>query len=447
MGTALKRIKDYFEREVWMTDLAGLGRLRVLQVKTLRLAYVIVEGALDAELSLRATGLLYTILLTIVPLLAVSFSLLKAFGVDTRLLILLYYFLEPLGTVGIDISMKIMGFVGNVKAGILGSVGLITLIYTAASAVQKMEVALNYIWRIKDTRDFFNRFLNYISVLLISPVLAVAAVGVTASFMSSGLMKKMSSVAAVEFAIHAAGIVIPYVLICVAFAFVYFLLPNTKVRIGAALGGGITAGIMWQTTGWIFASFVASSARYSAIYSGFAALILLLIWLYWNFLILLLGAKVSFYIQRPGLSGPFGRASAADCRLKEKTAMTVMYLIGDNFRRGEQPWTAVSLAERTGTPPDILSEVIAALNTKGLIISSCDQPPALAPARDIESITMGEVFESVRAPETGSDDSRKSQQSIPEVEDMMARIDAAAKSALERETVGTIVRRRSQPDR
>ncbi len=433
-----QKIQDYFEKEIWAKDLASLGKLKSLEIKVLRLAYVIFKGITDEQITLRATGLVYTILLTLVPLLAVSFSLLKAFGVDTRLLILLYYFLEPLGQSGVDISLKIIEFVENVKAGVLGSIGLVMLIYTVTSTVQKIESALNYIWHIKDTRALFSRISNYMSVLLISPVLALAALGTTASLMSSGVMKKLSAIGALGFVFQLVGRAVPYVLICIAFIFVYYFLPNTKVRLRAALAGGIAAGILWQTIGWIFTAFVASSAQYSAIYSGFAALILFLIWLYWSFLILLVGAKVSFYSQHPG-SVVGSKTFIVNNRLKENVAVTVMYLIGYNFYHGKPSWTLGSIAGRTGLPAEILREVIEALRTKGLVLSLCDDPPAFAPAKDIENITVSEVVESVRMPGTGSYDPGKGQVSFPEVERIMTNIDLAINGALEKETVKGLV--------
>lgn len=434
-----QKIDDYFDKEVWAADLVSLGKLKALQIRALRLVYIILKGFLDEQLTLRATGLVYTILLTLVPLLAVSFSVVKAFGVDIKLLILLYYFLEPLGPKGVDLSMQIIEFVQNVKISVLGSIGLAMLIYTVLSTVQKMESALNYVWHIKDTRVFFRRFSNYLSVMLIGPVLAFSAIGITASLMSSSIIKKLSSFEAFGFMLFFAGKFVPYVLICIAFTSVYVFLPNTKVRFRAALVGGITAGILWQTTGLIFTAFVASSAQYSAIYSGFAVVILFLIWLYWSFLILLVGAKVSFYWQHPGFSAAGPKTFIADYRLKERAAITVIYLIGYNFYHSLANWTFDSLAKRTGLPPGFLHEVIAALRTKGLIFLSNDEPAVFVPARDIENITMKEVVDSVRASGSHSFEPENSQSLFPEVDGVIRQTDDAINASLEKETVKGLV--------
>ena len=433
-----QRIEDYFAREVWVKEPASLGKLKALRIRALRLAYIIFKGILDEQLTLRAMGLVYTTLLTLVPLLAVSFSVLKALGVDTKLVIFLYYFLEPLGTRGVDLSMKIIEFVENVKIGVLGSVGLAMLIYTVLSTVQKLESSLNYVLHVKDTRTFVRRFSNYLSVLLIGPVLVISALGVTASFMSSDVVKKLLSVHVFGILFYSVGRLVPYILICAACTFIYISLPNTKVRYKAALAGGITAGILWQTTGWIFTSFIASSAQYSAIYSGFAVLILFLIWLYWSFLILLVGAKVCFYSQYPFI-GLAQRPFVTDVRLKERVAVTVMYLIGYNFYHGRHLWSLPALTERIGLPPEFVKDAVSALTAKGLVLSSGDEPPALVPAKDVGNILLKEVVASVRISETGPYSGERKQFSFPEVDRVIRQMDDAVNTSLEKNTVRDLI--------
>ncbi|NJD56395.1 MAG: hypothetical protein FIA94_08335 [Nitrospirae bacterium] len=188
MAGISEKIDAFFVKKLWKKDTGPSGRAKTLEIRVFRLLYIVVKGVSEEQLVLRAMSLVYTTLLSIVPLLAVSFSVLKAFGVHARFLIFLYYFLEPLGQSGVDISMKIIEFVENVKISVLGSIGLSTLIYTVLSMIQKIEGSLNYIWDIKGTRGFSQRFSNYMSVLLIGPVLVFSAIGITATLMSSTVM-------------------------------------------------------------------------------------------------------------------------------------------------------------------------------------------------------------------------------------------------------------------
>jgi membrane protein len=434
-----QKIDDFFIQKLWKTEAGSAGKTKSLEIKILRLIYIIIKGFSEEQLFLRATSLVYTTLLSIVPLLAVSFAVLKAFGVHARFLIFLYYFLEPLGEGGMDISMKIIGFVENVNINVLGSIGLSTLIYTVISTIQKIEGSLNYIWNIKGTRGFSQRFSSYMSVLLVGPVLIFSAIGITTTLMSSAIVKKMMEIEALGVVFYIIGRLAPYALISAAFALIYIFLPNTKVRFRAALAGGVAAAMLWQTIGWVFASFIVSSAHYSAIYSGFATLILFLIWLYWNYLTLLIGARVSFFMQHPQLlvSGS-GTLSLSD-RLREKLALAVMFLIGNSFYRNGQHWHFVSLAQKLGMPSEFVHEVLDVLEKKGLVVPSGSEPPNYLPARDTGTITLHEIVSAVRVAGEPSAVPGKASVSIPQVDGVMQHIDDAIAASLEKQTLRDLV--------
>ena len=84
-----------------------------------------------------------------------------------------------------------------------------------------------------------------------------------------------------------------YIIVCAAFIFLYIFIPNTRVKFKSALIAGLMAGILWETAGWAFAVFVVTSTKYAAVYSGFAILLMFMIWLYVSGLILLVGVQIS----------------------------------------------------------------------------------------------------------------------------------------------------------
>src|ERR1700758_1901314 len=169
MKDFVRRSNDFFVRDLWDIDVSSLDRFRAFLVKSLRLLYMAVQAFFEGELTLRAMSLVYTTLLSIVPLLAFSFSVLKAFGVHNQAEPFLYNFLAPLGPKREEITRKIIEFIDNTNVSVLGSLGLATLIYTVISLVQKIEDALNYIWKIEKSRSFARRFSDYISMILIGP--------------------------------------------------------------------------------------------------------------------------------------------------------------------------------------------------------------------------------------------------------------------------------------
>ncbi len=430
-----KKIDDFVTEKIHDSGKGPLRRFKSL----LRLLYVLSEGFFDEQISLRAASLVYTTVLSFVPLLAVSFSVLKAFGVNTKLEIMLYYFLEPMGEKGTDISLTVIEFVERMNIGVLGAVGISMLLFTAVSIVSKIESGLNYIWHVTGTRSLSQRFSSYLSILLAGPVLVFTAVSLIVSLKSSYIVKHFLPVSVVGHVAYVAGRISPYVLVSAAFTLVYAFLPNTKVRPRSALAGGCMAGITWGVMGWAFSSFVASSAQYSAIYSGLASLLVFLIWLYWNWLVLLAGARVSFLYQNPGYFAAAKGPSAGE-RYSERAALEIVALIARNFYSGGKPIGESSLSEGLGIRSATLRVVLPALVRNGVLAATAGESPAFLPARDPESISLKEVVESVRAGDESGAYSRTERNLAVAVQDIFKRIDAAVAESLAAATVKDLVR-------
>ncbi|MFA9614334.1 MAG: YihY/virulence factor BrkB family protein, partial [Deltaproteobacteria bacterium] len=291
--TKKNRVETVLRKNVWEVELSSLPWWKARLTRVLRVFYVVIRDLLEGQLTLRAMSLVYTTLLAMVPLLAVSFSVLKGFGVHNQIEPLLLNFLRPMGERGVEMSSRIIGFVDSVRAGVLGSVGFALLIYTVISLIQKIERACNDTWHVSRSRPLSQKFSDYLSVILIGPVLVFTALGITASVMSTAVVQKMVAIKVFGSLMELATTLVPYLLVIAAFTFVYIFIPNTRVRFRSALTGGLVAGVLWETSGWAFASFVVKSSNYTAIYSGFAILIMFMIWLYLSWLIVLVGASVA----------------------------------------------------------------------------------------------------------------------------------------------------------
>lgn len=432
------KLAGFIDKKIWGPDPDSLGRGRAILLKAVRILYATVRDIYEGQLTLRAASLAYTTLVSLVPLLALSFSVLKAFGIHYQIMPFLYQFFAPLGPKGADITDKIIGFVDRVNAGVLGSLGIITLIYTAVSVVQKVEDSFNFIWRIGRARGLMRRFSDYISILLIGPVLIVSALGITASVMNTKIAQKILSIEIFGPVFYVAGKIVPYVIVSAAFTFAYSFIPNTKVNLRSALAGGVFAGILWQTSGWAFASFTASSKQYSAIYSGFAVIILFMIWIYLSWLIFLIGAVISGYHQHPQWLTAKKKPLPADSRPKERLALLVMFLIGYNYYHNKPAWTLDALADRLSLPAEPVLAVLTALTQRGLITETCGNPPAYLPARDIGTIKQKEVVDAVRA-DGASPPGDEACIPESEIDRVMNNIDRAIKDTLGEGTMKTLV--------
>ncbi|MFZ5996555.1 MAG: YihY/virulence factor BrkB family protein [Nitrospirota bacterium] len=432
-------INDVIVRFLWEKDLSSYSRHGVFAVKLLRLLYVALQEISGGQLTLRAMSLVYTTLLSLAPLIAVSFSVLKAFGAHHQVRPLLLNFFEPIGPKGEELTNRIIGFVENINVGVLGTIGLVTLIYTVVTMIQKVEESFNYIWKVNRPRGFLRRFSDYLSVLLIGPVLIFSAMGITASIMSTHVVQKIISLEPFGTAVYIAGAIIPYFIVCAAFTFIYIFIPNVKVQLRSALTGGVFAGILWEASGWAFASFVATSTRYPAIYSGFAIVILFMMWIYLSWLILLTGAAVSFYHQYPQLITPRREPFIVSSRLRERISLLIMFHIGYHFYHNLPPWTLDGLMRHIRLPFQPILEILTLLKGKSLVFETGDDPPLYLPARDIETIPLKEILDAVRTAGEGSYHPSGECISESEIERTLKRIDEAISGALGESTLKSVV--------
>ena len=301
----------------------------------------------DDVLDLQAMSLTYSTLLSVVPFLAVMFSVLKAFEVQNVLEPFLLQMLQPLGQEASQVANRIIRFVGNIRVGILGAVGVAMLFYTVVTLVATVEDALNQIWRLPRSRTWPQRVTTYLSVVLVGPVMVFTALTLTASAHRYWLVERLFEIGFFSYIFTLTTSVMPFVLLCATFTFLYKLMPYTKVRFSSALVGGATAGVLWQLVGLAFAAFVANSAQYAAVYSSFAIIIVFLIWLYVGWLIFLVGgghllSPIPFGFVHEALRGGRGH------RFEEWFALTALVEITRRHFSDENPSQFAELADCLG---------------------------------------------------------------------------------------------------
>ena len=384
------RIEQFLKHDLWVMDLDSLHGLQRIGVQILRLVLAAATEFSNRLLDARAAGLVYTTLLSLVPFLAVTFSVLKAFDVHQMIEPVLAQALEPLGPKGQEITAQVIEFVSNIKVGVLGVVGIAGLLYTTYSLIDKIEATLNAIWRVRQGRSWGRKFTDYLSVVLVGPVLVMTAFGLLASVQSNTLVQRILELQPFGYVAVWAAQFMPFVLLCGLFTFVYKFVPNTNVRFTSALVGGVTAAILWGLAGEAFAAFVVESSKYSAIYSGFAILILFLLWLYIGWVIILVGAQVAFFHQYPAAYRTqflWGHVTHA---FRERLVLLVLMHITRRYLQGAPPLQLPELATEIDMPVSVVDEQVDELIRHGILCRMMDpegiglvKPPELIPVTDV----------------------------------------------------------------
>ena len=364
----------------------------------LRFFYAVIRDSVAGNLPLRAMGLVYITILAVVPLTAISFSILKGFGVHRQLEPLLFNFLVPLGDQGVELTNRVIGFVENVKGDVLAGVGLVLLFVTTISMAQKVEDSFNFVWRVERSRSLAQRLSEYLSVILVGPVIMVTALALIGMVRNNAIVQKLAGIEPIGSTLLMTGRLAPYALVVLGFTFVYWFLPNTRVKLSAALLGGLTGGVLWATAGVLFATFIAASTRTMAIYATFAIVIVALIWLYLCWLILLVGAQVAFYFQNPDHLRLGYRPISVGSRQREQMALSVMAMVAEAFREGKDHPTLAQVAERVQLPGVALSRTANRLEAAGLITRTARNQ--LLPCRDPTDIKVTDVLRAIREPQS-----------------------------------------------
>ena len=394
-------LPNIFEKLVWGDHLEKTGPLGRFAAVVLRYIYGLGRDIVFGQLTLRAMSLVYTTLLSVVPLIAFSFSVLKGLGKHKELEPLLYDFLAPLGPQGEQITQQVIALVDNVKGSVLGGVSLAFFIYTAISMVQKVEESFNYVWYVSKPRSFARRFSEYFFVLLIGPILMVIALGMLTSIRSNAVVQMILTNESLGRIFVVGSQLTPYLLITGVFTFLYMYMPNTKVKFKAALVGGLAGGFLWASAGAFFATFILYASRTQLIYSGFAVAITTLIWLYLSWLILLIGAQLAFYFQQPAFLRIGRREPRLSNSMRERLALNVMYLVGKAFRDPDATTSIREISQQLSMPSIALSPVANALESAALLITTENEE--LLPGREMARIPLNDILAVVRTQgETGS---------------------------------------------
>jgi membrane protein len=358
-------------------------------------------------ITMRANALTFRTLLALVPLLAVAFSLFQAFGgLEVSERALRREILDNLAPGSAAVAIEtIESFVERISAGAIGGVSVVVLFITAVALLTNIEESFNALWGIGKVRPFLSRFVLYWTLVTVGPVLLALSFSLTAT-VRSRLVVGLDQWLPGEAGYLGVGLrLLPWFASCVAMTLLYLVVPNTRVKPEAALGGGVFAGTFWELgkSGFTYASL--HLFKYSAIYGSFAALPVFLIWLQLAWTIALLGCKVSYGLQFVKALQEERVGVTAGPRLREFIGIRCMIEMTRAYQTGEPPQSPGIVAQTTAVPLAIEKQVLNRLVDRGLLLPVPDDErtprrgrtgEGYVPARDVNGITIREILAAFR---------------------------------------------------
>jgi len=387
--------RTFFNVDIWEIERDELSRVQRFALRLVQILVVVVLDFRRDNCLMRASALTYTSLLSFVPLLALMFALLKGLNVQNTLE---PFILEKLAVGSQEAVSAIIGYINNTHFGRLGIIGLLALVATVIALLSSVEESFNHICGIRETRRLFRKFADYSSIVLIGPVLLVAAISMTTTLQSQVFTQKLLDMLFLGDAIYLLFRVAPFVVMWLAFTALYIFMPNVRIRFGAALIGGMVGGTLWQLAQYGYVNFQVGVARYNAIYGTMAALPIFMVWIYVSWVIVLFGLEITYVCQN--LRAIRRERQGRDFSLvtRELAAIALLLKICNGFQQRHNGLTLDHLAEELRLPLRFARGVMDDLMSLDLIVRVQDgaEEGRLQPAMAPEALTVTEVLKLLR---------------------------------------------------
>ena len=369
-------------------------------VRQYKLLFYTVQGLSSHGTMVRSAALTFYTLMSLVPVVALVFAVVKGFGLAEGLEQNLYEVL-PQSPEVID---YVVGFaqkaLARTQGGWVALVGVLTRFWAVIKVFGSIEDAFNNIWEVRSTRSAARKYGDYIAVVVVAPILWVI------SSSMGNYAAEILGVAgspALEVLSRAGSLVVAWVM----FTFIYVVLPSTKVRFTAALTAGVVAGTAFVLFQWGYVYLQRWMTSYNAIYGSFAALPLFLLWMQISWEILLLGGELSFAYQNVARFDEERESLLVSYDCRRKLMVGVMVLVSRAFRDGRGAVSFSEIRDRLDVPTRIMNNILYTLVQARMLseirTEGTDYDLEYAPARDISTLRVYDILSAVDSHGFGRD--------------------------------------------
>jgi len=396
----IKKIIEFLQKDIWRIPLREMPKFKILLIKILRVLLLAYRGYDEDKVSLRSSALTFYSMLSVVPVAAMAFGISKMLGIEKNLIE--YLNSQFVGQQEVlDWIIKFANsFLEKTKGGLIAGVGAIVLIWAVMSVFSNIESSFNAIWQVRQGRNWFRKFSDYISMLIVAPILLVASSSATV-FISTYLEQLANDVSIVGMISPVLFFfikLIPYVLVWLLLTMIFMVMPNTKVYFKSAFIAGIISGTAFVFIQWVYIHFQIGVSKYNAIYGSFAALPLFLVWLQTSWLIVLFGAELSFAVQnveKYEFEPDTQNLSPFSWRV---LVLMVAHLLIKNFSKGEKAMTAENISKQLEIPIRLVREILYTLvdsNILSEVNTQFEKEKAYQPAMDSSLLTISYVLNAI----------------------------------------------------
>lgn len=391
---------NFIKEDVWLLHEQKLPLFKATVIKSLKIVILAVQGFSRDLCPLRASALTLYSILSIVPVIAMLFGIAKGFGFETMLEKRLLEQAPDQDTMVLQLISFAQNLLESTKGGVVAGIGIVVLFWTIINVIGNIEESFNFIWKIAKGRPLSRKFSDYLSLMLLAPVLLIASGSITV-FLDTKINWLITVIELPEFGtwlVIKALSFSPLVLMIALFTFTFIFMPNHKINYRAGIIAGIVTGILYDLLQAAYLSLQIGVSSYNAIYGSFAALPLFVVWLQMGWMIVLFGCEVAFFLQNYEIYRNNNRFSDLSFSLKKVIALQITHLIVKNFIQLKNPLTAAEIATELVIPIAIIQPVLLYLIASHIIVEFKNQEgddEVYQPAVDINILSIAYIINSL----------------------------------------------------
>ena len=382
----IRKLRDFFQNEIIRVDLKSKSSRRRFVIRQIRIYVYAFRGFFEDRAALRASSLTYFTMLSIVPIFAMAFGIAKGFGFEDRMNEFIDSSFQEQDQMITWIKTMVASLLDNTKGGLVAGIGFIILFWSVIQVLNNIELSFNDIWQVKKARSPIRKFSDYLAMMIITPF-AIA--------LSGSITVKINQAANNFEFIQPMLKLVPYASIWLLFTIIYIVMPNTKVKFKYALVAGIVAGTLSMLVQWGYFEFQVGVTRFNTLYGSFAAIPLFLLWLQITWLIVLMGAEISFAYQNIENYEFENEALELNHDNKRVLSLVIAHHIIRNFEEGGRAKSNEDLSHELGIPLRLLNQLVFDLVDCGILAELANdnsKQRTYQPAMDINKITVNELY-------------------------------------------------------
>ncbi|MGD0756710.1 MAG: YihY/virulence factor BrkB family protein [Bacteroidales bacterium] len=389
----LKRMND----AIWNTSLSEISKRKSFILKQMRIIVLAARGFSNDKVNLRASALTFYSLLSVIPVAAIAFAIAKGFGLDQNLKQMIIDKFQSEQEVLKWLLQNAENAIAQTKGAYIAGVGMIILFWSVMALLSHIESSFNHIWQVGSSRPWHRKFTDYLTIMLIAPIFLILSSSITL-FISTKLPDYMNNAPILDFFKPVISFLVkfaPYFLNWVALTILFIIMPNAKVKFVPALISGIIAGTILQGIQWLYIDLQFGITKLNAIYGSFAAVPLFIIWMQSSWIVVLLGAEISFANQNVSRYELESEALNISAYQKRALILMILHMIIRNFMLGEKPISASYIAANLKIPVRLARDILQDLSSANIvsIIHEHEEKERLyQPALDINRLTVSFVF-------------------------------------------------------